>query len=407
MSYPYQSTAPRLAICTAACVLAISCAVAVTPSHRRLQLDDKFYAEGAVFGDLNRDGSMDVVAGPFWYEGPAFQIRHEIYEPKAYDPLKYSENFIAAVDDLDGDGWTDIVVIGFPGADASWYRNPGSVGGHWARHRAHSPVDNESAMYVDLTGDGRREIVCSSGGKYGYAVPDRMDLTRPWIFHPLSTHSNTFQRYTHGLGVGDVDGDGRNDLLEKGGWWQQPASLVGDPIWKKHGVAFSNTSGGAQMCVTDINGDGLPDVVTSKEAHGYGLSWFEQVRGRGDDLLFKEHVILPDKPDATFEGVQFSQLHAVVLADVNGDGINDIITGKRWWAHGPDKDPDPMGTPVVYAFIVGKGAEGTVTFSPMLIDDASGIGTQFDARDVNGDRRADFAISNKRGTFVLMSSAAR
>jgi hypothetical protein len=43
----------------------------------------------------------------------------------------------------------------------------------------------------------------------------------------------------------------------------------------------------------------------------------------------------------------------------------------------------------------------------MLIDDASGIGTQFDARDVNGDRRADFAISNKRGTFVLMSSAAR
>ncbi len=406
MMHPLLSLAYRLAILIAGCALAAACTATAAPSHRRLQLDDKFYAEGAVFADLNRDGVMDVVAGPFWYEGPAYKVRHEIYEPKPYDPLKYSENFIAAADDVDGDGWKDVVVIGFPGLDAAWYRNPGNNVGHWAKHHAHAPVDNESAMYIDLTGDGRREIVCSSGGKYGYAAPDPDDPTRPWVFHPISTHSNAFQRYTHGLGVGDVDQDGRNDLIERSGWWRQPAaSASGDP-WIHHVFAFSK-AGGAQMAVADINGDGLPDIVTSKAAHGYGLSWFEQVRGAQGAITFREHAILPEEADKKFKGVQFSQLHALVLADVNGDDIPDIVTGKRWWAHGPDKDPDPMGTPVVYAFIVGKGAGGAVTFSPMLIDDASGIGTQFDACDVNGDKRADFAISNKRGTFVLLSGPAR
>lgn len=406
MTHPLPSPVYRPATLSAAFVFFVACAAAATPSHWRLQLDDKFYAEGAAFADLNRDGSMDVVAGPYWYEGPTYKTRHEVYEPKPYDPLKYSENFIAAASDVDGDGWTDVVVIGFPGADASWYRNPGRNAGHWARHHAHSPVDNESAMYVDLTGDGRPEIVCSSGGKYGYATPDPEDPTRAWIFHPISTHSKAFQRFTHGLGVGDVDGDGRSDLLERGGWWQHPVSLANDPAWRNHPFAFAK-AGGAQMEVTDINGDGLPDVVTSKEAHGYGLSWFEQVRGADGEITFREHAILPEEADKKFKGVQFSQLHAVVLADVNGDGVLDIVTGKRWWAHGPDKDPDPMGTPVVHAFIVGKGAGGAVTFSPVLIDDASGIGTQFDARDVNGDKRADFAISNKRGTFVLLSALAR
>lgn len=406
MTHPLRLAARHLASVATTCVLALACAAAATPSHRRLQLDDKFYAEGAVFADLNHDGAMDVVAGPFWYEGPAYKVRHEIYEPKPYDPLKYSENFIAAANDVDGDGWTDVLVIGFPGLDAAWYRNPGHREGRWAKHHVHAPVDNESAMYVDLTGDGRLQIVCSSGGKYGYAAPDPSDPTRPWVFHPISTHSNAFQRYTHGLGVGDVDQDGRNDLIERGGWWQQPASSESGEAWTHHVVAFSK-AGGAQMGVIDINGDGLPDVVTSKAAHGYGLSWFEQVRAADGAITFREHAILPEEADKKFKGVQFSQLHAVVLADVNGDGVPDIVTGKRWWAHGPDKDPDPMGTPVVYAFIAGKGAGGAVTFSPMLIDDASGIGTQFDARDVNGDKRADFAISNKRGTFVLLSTAAR
>lgn len=403
--FPRMIPTPLHIVCSVAALSAILPLQSKTQdalAYERLKLDDQFYAEGATFADINRDGSLDIVAGPFWYEGPSFSKRHEIYPPKPFDPLKYSENFFAYTDDFDGDGWLDVLVIGFPGADASWYRNPGKAGGHWEKHLAFSPVDNESAMYVDLTGDGKAEVVCSSGGKYGYAVPDREHPTKPWTFHPVSA-PGPFQRFTHGLGVGDVNGDGRPDLLDKGGWWQQPASLEGDPVWKRHTFPFSSGRGGAQMCVVDLNGDGLPDVATSMDAHGYGLSWFEQIRTPDGGRSFRERVILSTNAEEKLAGVQFSQLHALALVDLNGDGIPDLVSGKRWWAHGPNGDADPNGTPVVYAFVTRRDASGVVTFTPVLLDDDSGIGTQLIYGDVNNDQRPDFITANKRGTFLLRS----
>src|SRR5262245_9442480 len=79
-------------------------------------LTDKFFAEGAAFGDFNHDGAMDIVAGPFWWEGPEFKQEHIIYPPKPYDPLGYSDNFSAFAYDINGDQWDDVVVIPFPGA---------------------------------------------------------------------------------------------------------------------------------------------------------------------------------------------------------------------------------------------------------------------------------------------------
>ena len=212
-----------------------------------------------------------------------------------------------------------------------------------------------------------------------------------------------WQRFTHGLGFGDVNGDGLNDILEKDGWWEQPASLAGDPVWKRHPFSFA-AKGGAQMYVMDVNDDGVPDVITSKAAHGYGLSWFEQVRATdGGESRFKEHVILSEKPDEKIAGAQFSQLHAVVLSDVDGDGLPDIVTGKRWWAHGPSGDADPSGTPVLYAFLLRRGPNHSVSYEPRLLEDTTGVGTQLIAADVNGDGRPDFVVGNKRGTAVLLS----
>ena len=65
---------------------ALSAFAADIPAYRKLQLSDQFLCEGATFGDFNRDGVMDVVAGPFWYEGPDFKQRHEIYPAAAFDP---------------------------------------------------------------------------------------------------------------------------------------------------------------------------------------------------------------------------------------------------------------------------------------------------------------------------------
>jgi hypothetical protein len=390
-----------LCLCFPCLAPALAAAEPGVAAYRKFQLSDRFFSEGAAFGDFDRDGAMDVVSGPYWYAGPDFKRRTEFYPAAPFDPLRYSDNFFAFTHDFNGDGWTDILVLGFPGVDASWYENPGANGGAWRRKVVMLPVDNESPTFADLLGTGQPALICTSLGRMGYATFDAKDPGRPWTFHPV-TPPGPWQRFTHGLGFGDVNGDGRNDLLDKDGWWEQPASLAGDPIWKQHKFTFA-AKGGAQMFVYDVNGDGRNDVITSKEAHGYGISWFEQTRSADGAISFREHHITSTNPDEKIAGVQFSQPHAMALADFDGDGLLDLLTGKRWWAHGPKGDADPNGTPVLYAFLLRRGSDGTASFQPHRIDDASGVGTQVMAGDVNGDRRPDIVVGNKRGTFVFLS----
>ncbi|MCP3915419.1 MAG: DUF1080 domain-containing protein [bacterium] len=370
---------------------------------RRIELSGDFTCEGASFADLDGDGNGDVVAGPYWYAGPDFDERREIYEPKTFDPLAYSDNFFAFPHDFDADGWIDVLFVGFPGKEAFWVRNPRGAERHWERHVVFDTVDNESPTFTDLTGDGRPELVFHTQGRLGWASPDPERPEEPWRFHPLSDDLG-LQRYTHGLGVGDVDGDGRTDVLLKTGWWQQPESLDGDPRWKHHPFTFGDGHGGAQMLVYDVDGDEDADVVTSINAHGHGLSWFEQTRDTPGAIGFTEHSIMGAGPGDHSHGVCFGELHALALADVDGDGVQDIVTGKRWWSHGPQGDPDPNPAALLYWFGLDR-SDGAVRFVPHLIDDRSGVGVQVVAGDVDGDGRADVVVGNKRGHFVLLQDA--
>ena len=209
-----------------------------------------------------------------------------------------------------------------------------------------------------------------------------------------------YHKFTHGLGIGDVNGDGRMDILEKDGWWEQPKSLAGDPLWTRHTFPFAPDTGSAQMHVYDVNGDGLNDVITSLAAHGYGLAWYEQKKGAAGEITFAQHIIMPKSGVPNEYGVSFSQLHAVDLADINGDGLKDIVTGKRFWAHGSQGDADPNGAAVLYWFELVRNQDKTVAFIPHLIDNNSGIGTQVLVGQVNGDKLPDIVVGNKRGTFV-------
>lgn len=383
----------------------------------KTRLTDKFWSEGAHVGDFNHDGKMDIVAGPYWYAGPDFQQRHE-YAPatKTFKLKKpgggeqviegfegglgvnnaYSDNFLAFTHDFNQDGWTDILILGFPGDKSFWYENPKGASGHWKAHLALDVTDNESPTFTDITGDGKPEIVCSSKGAYGYSAPDWSDATKPWTFHVISENKK-YHKFTHGLGVGDVNGDKRMDLLEKDGWWEQPASLAGDPQWKFHPFTFG--TGGAQMYAYDVNGDGLNDVITSLSAHGYGLAWYEQVRQNGE-ITFTEHIFMNKERSENKYGVQFSQLHAIDLVDMDGDGVKDIITGKRFWAHGSGGDPDPNGPALLYWFQLVRGKDKSVDFVPHLIDSDSGTGTQVLVVDVNKDKLPDVVVGNKKGVFV-------
>jgi FG-GAP-like repeat len=389
-----------------------------TGEFSKLQLDTHFWAEGAHFGDFNKDGKMDVVYGPYWWEGPAFTKRHTYADDTKTSTIKkadgtteaipgfkgalsneneYSKNFFAFTHDFNGDGWTDILILGFPGEQSWWFENPQGKDGLWKQHVALDVTDNESPAFTDLTGDGRPEIVCSSGGFLGYAEFDPKNPSEEFKWHNISP-KGPWQRFTHGFGVGDVNGDKRLDILEKDGWWEQPASLSGDPVWAKHDALFGG--GGAQMFAYDVNGDGKNDVITSLAAHGYGLAWFEQTN-EGGVVGWTKHLIVGDKPEQNPQGVVFSQLHAVDLIDVNGDGLKDIVTGKRFWAHGPSGDVEPNAAPVLYWFELKREGE-KANYVAHLIDDASGVGTQVIAGDLNGDKKPDVVVGNKRGAFVFL-----
>ena len=365
----------------------------------RVPLTDEYYSEGANFGDLNRDGVMDVVYGPFWFEGPSYKTRHEIYEPKPQNREGYSDHFFHWVYDFNGDGWNDVFVVGFPGTPAFVYENPGRDGQdkHWPKHQVFDWVSNESPQFTNLVGDERPELVCTRDGYFGYAEVNWKQPWETWQFHAISEQIAT-PKFGHGLGVGDVNGDGRQDVIMQSGWFEQPASLDGDPKWTLYKFEFTK-AGGADMFAYDVDGDGHADIITSLAAHEFGLAWFEQVQENGE-ITFRRHLIMGSKPEENRYGVVFSELHSVALVDIDGDGLKDIVTGKTYYSHHKQAPMWDAGA-VVYWFKLVRTKSG-VDWVPFRADTASGIGRQLSVGDVNGDKLPDIVVGGMKGSHVLI-----
>ena len=387
-----------IASCTSWCL-----AQRPAPTFKKLTLSNKFYAEGAYYGDFNKDGKLDVVAGPFWFEGPDFTKRHEYRPVQEFDPKDYSDNFLTYTGDFNGDGWTDILCVGFPGKPSYWYENPKGQPGHWKKHLALPNVGNESPMWADINGDGRPELIHNIDGYLGYSTYDPAKPDVPWVFHPITPKDKKYFCYTHGIGYGDIAGHGRIDLVEADGWWEQPA----DPSqpWINHPFKFAEA--GAQMFVYDVDGDGLSDVITAWHCHHYGLLWYKQIRSPKGEITWEQHEILPPRPDLKSPDLRISQMHAMDIADFSGRGLKDIVTGKRYWAHGPTGDVEPDAAAVLYWFELVRDKTKGAQFIPHLIDNDSGVGTQVTAVDLNGDGAPDVIVANKKGIFVHLSQPAK
>jgi len=374
--------------------------------HRfqRQELTDEYYSEGANFGDLNQDGKPDVVHGPFWWEGPDFTKRHEIYAPKPQNRKGYSDNFFQWIYDFNGDGKNDVLTAGLPGTPGFIYENPGNdkQNQHWTKHKIFDHVGNESPQFLNFVGDERPELICADEGVFCYLS---FDLKQPFV--PQTKHvisdKITDTPFGHGLGVGDVNGDGRQDLMFKDGWLEQPASLAGEPIWTFHKFQFA-AAGGADMFAYDVDGDGDNDVITSLQAHAFGLAWFEQVR-EGDQVTFKKHLIVGEKPEDNPYGVLFTEPHAVALHDMDGDGLKDIVTGKTYWSH-HDRSPMWDAGAVVYWFKLEHGSKG-VNWVPFKADGESGIGRGLNVGDVTGDKLPDIVVGGMKGCNVLRHTLAK
>jgi hypothetical protein len=355
-------------------------------AFRKTVVDREFRSEGVAVADVNRDGKPDILAGNFWYAAPAWKPQ-PIRPAQQFDGATgYSNSFLNFALDVNRDGWPDQVLIGFPGDKAIWAENPRGGTSSWPEHLIWRSACNESPAFADLLGNGQPVLVFPFDERqmawYEPGTDPAAEFTSHLIGEPKAPGT---QRFSHGLGVGDVNGDRRPDVLVTEGYWEAPS----DPragTWKFVPAALGPAC--AQMHTYDVDGDGDLDVLSSS-AHNIGVWWYEQTRGASGPE-FKQRVI----------DDSFSQSHSLALADINRDGVMDLVTGKRFWAHGPNGDVRPGDPAVLYWFELKRGG-GQVTWTRHEIDHDSGVGTQFVVTDVNGDGRLDVVTANKKGVFYF------
>ncbi len=372
----------------------------VSPNFRMQQLNAYYYSWGVAAADINRDGVQDLVAGGYYYPGPDYTKRREIYATHTFNPsTQYAgTSWLDFAYDFTGDGWPDVITTG-AGLTATLYVNPRGESRRWDHYTVLPKANTEIALLKDIDGDGKPDLVQGLGGVLTWASPDPAKPTGEWIVHNISGPNGVG---AHGLGVGDINGDGKPDVLTAEGWYEQPAKGSNE-TWTFHPEAFG-TRGGAEMAVYDVNGDGLNDVVAALNAHGYGLAWYEQKRDAAGKISFIQHMIMDDLWSKNAGGVTFTELHGSTMGDVDGDSIPDFIVGKRYWSHEDSyTDPDPYGAPVLYWYrtVRNRNAPGGAEFVPELIHNRSGTGSQVLAKDLNGDGALDIAVSTNRGTFIF------
>ena len=337
------------------------------------------FSEGSAVFDVDNDEVLDIVAGSNWYKGPDYKKQAKFRELKVEG--EFVSNGCDHPYDVNGDGWIDVISNGWFGdQNIYWYQNPGESDGKWKKHLLIEDKNIEYTLFKDVDGDGDPDIIPC----HWYTDP-MSDLC--WYENKdgeFTKHLIQKEVERHGIGLGDINGDGRKDIITVKGWFEAPKDYQnGDWQWHK-GLNIDSDATSLPMVVYDVNGDGRNDVIYG-EAHAYGLYWMEQ---KANDK-WERHTI--DK--------SWSQVHQLVLFDIDEDRELELVTGKRLRGHGGG-DPgssDPLG---IYWYDIDKETQ-TFEKTTLVYNAKIGTGMQINIVDIDKDTDNDIIVSGKSGLYII------
>ncbi len=343
-----------------------------------INAESKFEAAGVL--DVNRDGKPDIFCGGFWYEAPNWK-KHFVRELQ--EQSEYYNDFANLPMDVDGDGWVDIVNAAWFNKTLFWIRNPGKAKGKFEVIEIDKPGNMETALAVDIDGDGQTDVLPNISGSaawYEYASDPSAQHGVKWVKHNLPK-----QVAGHGIGAGDINGDGRCDVVGPNGWLEQTANP--QDTWKWHGD-FQLGATSIPILVHDVDGDRDRDIVWGM-AHNYGIFWLEQIEKSDGSRGWQRHEIDKD----------WSQPHFMLFVNLDADPQEELLTGKRYRAHN-GHDPGGNDPLCVYYFDFDRN---TKTWTRRLIHEGGkvGFGINTACADLDADGDLDIVAPGKSGLYLL------
>lgn len=398
------------ALCLA---LVLSCALAWSasadePRFAVIAIDARGESPSCAVIDVNQDGRLDVVSGGFWYEAPA-KIGEGGWKKHF---AREVENIRGRLDeysllptDLNDDGYEDLIACNYRSKSIQFVMHPGEViksnpEAAWTTKVFAEPGASETGRLVDLDGDGLLDL-----------LPNGTDYAAWWRRNPRGA-AEVFTRMElpremagHGIGAGRLVTGETIDLVTPSGLWrnmpfdgenpEKNAGAAPANVWKLVPSFRLHRDSSVPILIHPVYRFDHPDLIWSR-AHRVGLYWIENGRHAHGQHWFLNTI-----------DTEISQAHSLLLGDLDGDGVKDLIAGSRVMAH----DGKDIGEydPLMIAGYQFSDKPGTWrrTILAKGFPGAGGVGLGLDPKltDIDADGDLDLVAADRKGLFLLINLA--